>query len=500
MTADLVLAVDQGTSSTRAIAYDRSWVEVASASRPLVTAHPRSGWAEQEPLAILESVISVVAEVLSVVGGRDRIAAVGLDNQGETVVAWDRLTGEPLGPAVVWHCRRSQSIVDRVEAAGHGPTIRALTGLPLDPYFSASKIRWLLEENERVASAATDGRLAVGTVDAWLTARLGSRPQTDPSTASRTQLFGLESLAWEESLGGWWDVPLRILPTVGPSVGDLGMLDHPSWGGPLPLRAMICDQQAALAGQGGHRQGAIKATYGTGVFVLANAGPAVPPAPDGILVTVAWTDTEGRPTYALDGGVFSAGALLSWLRDVRLIDDAVELDRLAAEVDDAAGVRILPALAGLGSPWWAPEARVVIAGLTTATTPATIARAAIDAIAQRTADVVEAMAGALPDRAAPLRVDGGLTASRLLVERQADLLGAPIDVAAARESTALGTGLLAAIGCGRLTEDEAAAVAATAWRVEPRLADAERKRQRAAWQAFVRGAIALDRGEHRAVT
>jgi glycerol kinase len=494
VTADLVLAVDQGTSSTRAIAYDRSWTEVASASRPLVTTHPRPGWAEQDPLAILQSVIAVVGEVLSVVGGRERIAAAGLDNQGETVVAWDCLTGEPLGPAVLWHCRRSQSIVDRVDAAGHGPAIRALTGLPLDPYFSASKIRWLLEEDERVASAASDGRLAVGTVDAWLTARLGARPQTDPSTASRTQLFGLRSLAWEATLGGWWDVPLPILPTVVPSVGDLGVLEHPSWGGPLPLRAMICDQQAALVGQGGHRPGAMKATYGTGVFVLANAGPAVPPAPDGILVTVAWTDREGRPTYALDGGVFSAGALLSWLKEVRLIDDAVDLDRLAGQVDDAAGVRILPALAGLGAPWWKPDARVVIAGLTTATTPATIARAAIDAIAQRTADVVEAMAVALPDGAAPIRVDGGLTASRLLVERQADLLGAPVEVAAARESTALGTGLMAAIGSGRLTEGEAAAVAATARRVEPRLGDAERRSQRAAWRAFVHRAIALESG------
>src|SRR6476469_6623454 len=249
MTADLVMAVDQGTSSTRAIVYDRSWTEVASATRTLTTPYPQPGWAEQDPAAILSSVIEVVGEALAAVGGAGRIAALGVDNQGETVVAWDRDTGEPLGPAVVWHCRRSQSIVDRVAASGRGPAIRALTGLPLDPYFSASKIRWLLEEDDGVASAAADGRLAVGTVDAWLTARLGPRPQTDPSTASRTQLFGLRSLAWEPSLASDWGVPPDALPVIVPTVGDLGEIGHPSWGGSLPLRAMACDQQAALAGQ-----------------------------------------------------------------------------------------------------------------------------------------------------------------------------------------------------------------------------------------------------------
>jgi glycerol kinase len=492
MTADLVMAVDQGTSSTRAIVYDDSWTEVASASRTLTTMYPQPGWAEQDPAAILASVVEVVGEALAAVGGPGRIAAVGIDNQGETVVAWDRDTGEPLGPAVLWHCRRSQPIVDRVAASGRGPAIRALTGLPLDPYFSASKIRWLLEEDDGVASAAADGRLAVGTVDAWLTARLGPRPQTDPSTASRTQLFGLRSLAWEPSLARDWGVPSDALPVIVPSVGDLGEIRHPSWGGSLPLRAMACDQQAALAGQGGHRPGAIKATLGTGVFVLANVGSDVASPPDGILATVAWTDADGHPTYALDGGVFSAGSLLQWLHGLRLIDDPVQLDRLAVEVADAGGVRILPALAGIGAPWWEPEARGVIAGLTASAGRATIARAAIDAIAQRTADVVEAMAVAVPDPAAPFRVDGGLTASRLLVQRLADLVGRPIEVAAVRESTALGVALMAAIGSRRLTEREATEVAAPATRVEPELDDSARRSQRAAWRAFVRRAVALE--------
>lgn len=492
MTDDLVMAVDQGTSSTRAIVYDRTWSEVASASRSLTTRHPRPGSAEQDPEAILGSVVDVVGEVLAAVGGPRRIAALGIDNQGETVVAWDRSSGAALGPAILWSCRRSQPIVDRVAAAGHGPAIRALTGLPLDAYFSASKMRWLLEEHPDVVRAAAAGRLAIGTVDAWLTARLGPRPQTDPSTASRTQLFGLASLAWSPALAGWWDVPLDALPAVVPSVGDLGAVGHPAWGGSLPLRAMLCDQQAALFGQGGSRPGRIKATLGTGVFVLANAGSAVPVAPEGILVTVAWTDAEGNPTYAFDGGVFSAGALLGFLHDgLGVIDDPMELDRLAAEVDDAAGVRILPALAGVGAPWWEPDARVVIAGLSPVAGRANVARAAIDAIAHRTADVVEAMDARLADPSAPLRVDGGLTASRLVVERLTDILGRPVEVAAASESTALGVGLMAAMGAGRLSEPEAAEVAGTARRVEPRLAERERLALRTAWRTFVRRAVEL---------
>jgi glycerol kinase len=490
---DLVLAIDQGTSSTRAFAYDERWVVCASASRRLTTNHPRPGWSEQDPEAIRRSVIEVVADVIRSVGGRDRIGAVGLANQGETVVAWDRVTGRALGPAVLWHCRRSQALVDRLIAGGRGLAIQASTGLPLDPYFSAGKIRWLIEEIPAVADAATEGRLAVGTVDAWLTSTLGVEARTEPSTASRTQLFGLTSLGWEDDLLEWWGVPGSALPSVGPSTGDLGSLSHPSWGGSLPLRAMLCDQQAALFGQGGHRPGTIKATYGTGVFVLAQIGSAPPADVPGLLRTIAWTDRDGRPTYALDGGVFSAGSLLDWLHSgVGLLDDPSALDRLAGQVADAGGVRILPALAGIGAPWWRPDARAVIAGLSSSTGRGHVARAAIDAIANRVADVVEAMAAGLPDPWTPLRVDGGLTASRLLVQRQADLVGRPIDVAAATESTALGVALMAAIGCGRLTADDAAAVATTARRVEPVLGEAERRSERSAWNAFVRRAAALD--------
>ena len=322
MSADLILAIDEGTSSARAIAYDGDWQPVATAARRLTTEHPRSGWAEQDAEAIVVAVVEAVEEVLATVGGPGRIAATGLANQGETVVAWDRPTGAALAPAILWSCRRSQAIVDRIAAAGDGAWIRERTGLPLDPYFSASKFRWLLEEVPVVARAAEAGRLAFGTVDAWLTARLGAGSgaggggptaegaQSDPSTASRTQLFALADLAWDDDLIRTWGVPRATLPTLVPTTGDLGRLAHPSWGGPIPLRAMVCDQQAALAGQGGHRPGTIKATFGTGVFVLANAGSSVPDPPEGILATVAWGSPGDAATYALDGGVFSAGAFL----------------------------------------------------------------------------------------------------------------------------------------------------------------------------------------------
>jgi glycerol kinase len=514
VTQDVILAIDEGTSSARAIAYDETWTPVASAARRLVTDHPQPGWAEQDPEAILTAVVEVVAEVLGTIGGWSRVAAVGLANQGETVVAWDRVSGAALGPAVLWSCRRSQEIVDRIEAAGHGPEIRRRTGLPLDPYFSASKMRWLIEHVADVAAAAMDGRLALGTVDAWLTARLGGPPagQTDASTASRTQLLALATAAWEEDLVRIWDVPASALGSVVPTVGSLGALAHPAWGGALPLRAMVCDQQAALAGQGGHRAGAIKATLGTGVFVLSNVGRDVPAPPPGILATIAWTDAAGRPTYALDGGVFSAGALLDWLRgDLGLVGEPAALDRLAGEVPDAGGMRILPALAGLGAPWWDPTARVVFAGMSAATGRAQVARAAIDAIAQRTADVVEAMkrdrpalaresGRASPSDSAPLRVDGGLSGSDLLVQRLADLIGRPVEIAARAESTALGTAILAAIGCGRIDEASAAAVVATKRVVDPAMDAATRLAERSAWTAFVRHAAAFEPAVPRAAS
>lgn len=481
-----LLAIDEGTTSTRAIAFDLELRVVAEAAVPIETHHPRPDWAEQDPLAILDSVVDTVARVLEVVGGPERIAAVGLDNQGESVVAWDAETLDPLSPVVVWHCRRSLPIVERLRAAGLEARIRERTGLPLDPYYSAGKVRWLLENVAAVAEAARRGTLRVGTVDAWLTARLDEgRARTDPSTASRTQLFSLQDLRWDPELAAAFEIPLDALPAVVPTAGELGQLRHPRWGGPLPLRALACDQQAALAGHAGFEPGSLKATYGTGVFVLGNAGDRRSADPD-LETSVAWHLDDGSLATILQGGVFTAGAFVDWLRDdLRLIDDPAETESLARSVPDTGGVAVLPALAGLGPPWWRPDARAVVRGLSAGTGRAHLVRASLDGLAHLVADLVEAMVPALGSEPERLRVDGGLTANGYLMARQADLLGLPVEVAAAEESTALGIAGLAGLGAGLLDHEAIRRANPARTRIEPSISGAERRRERDAWRRFV---------------
>jgi glycerol kinase len=484
--SDLILAVDQGSSSTRAVVYDTELRPLANASRPLRTAHPQPGWVEQDAGEILGSVVATVAEVLEAVDAR-RITAAGIDNQGETVVAWDAESGAPLAPAVSWQCNRSVEIVNRLHCAGHEPEVRQRSGLRLDPYFSAGKMTWLLEHVPAVADARARGTLRLGTVDAWLTARLAGEPLTDPSTASRTQLFDLDESSWSPQLAALFAVPLDTLPRVVDSAGELGRLRHPAWGDvELPLSALACDQQAALAGHGAFGGGAMKATYGTGVFVLATAGEVRPRPDERLLTTIAWR-LAGTTTYAVDGGVFSAGTLLDWLVRLGLLDDASSSDALARAVDDAANVRLLPALNGLGAPWWRPEATAVVAGLTLSTRPEHVVRAALDGIAQRTADIVDTMLEARGAADAPeaLRADGGLSANGYLMQRQADLIGLSVDVASVADTTALGIAGLAGIGAGRIGPDVIAAANPTARRIQPALDASARRRQRAGWREFV---------------
>lgn len=492
MSDDLILAVDQGTTSTRAIAFDGRLQPVASAAIPLDTAHPRPGWVEQDPELILESVVDAVARVLAEVGGPGRIGALGLDNQGETVVAWDAETGQALAPAVVWQCRRSLPIVERLQAAGLEPAIRERTGLPLDPYFSAGKMTWLLEEVPAVTKAAARGTLRLGTVDAWLTARLDrGDARTDPSTASRTQLLSLATGAWDAELLHWFGVPPSALPRIVPTAGELGQVEHPRWGGALRVAAMACDQQAALAGHGAFAAGALKATYGTGVFVLANAGDRRTPVA-GLETSIAWCLPGGVSATVLQGGLFTAGAFVDWLRDeLGLIAEPAETAALAAAVPDTAGVRVLPALAGLGAPWWRPAATAVIAGLTAAAGRPHVVRAALDGIAHGVADLVESMAAELPAPPRRLRVDGGLTANGYLMQRQADLLGLPVDLARTEESTALGIAGLAGIGAGRWgpAHLRSASPIRSTWR--PRLERPDRLAEREAWRRFASAAANL---------
>jgi glycerol kinase len=362
--------------------------------------------------------------------------------------------------------------------------------MPLDPYFSAGKLTWLLEHDERVAAALDAGTLRLGTVDAWLCDQLGAGFTTDPSTASRTQLAVPGNPGWDEQLLDAFGVPGSALPDVRDSVGDLGALRHPDWAEELPLRARVVDQQAALAGAGCTRPGLVKATYGTGVFVLAHVGDERPsPGEAGLLPTVAWR-VDGRVEYALDGGVFTAGALLEWLsRDLGLADGPPALAALAREVDDANGVRVLPALAGLGAPWWRSDARAVVAGLTSGARAGHVARAALEAIAWRVADIVEAVARQAPVDA--LRVDGGLTRDDLLLQLQADTTGVPVQRGAV-DATAAGSAALAAVGAGIWSgTDEIAERIPAGEPVEPTRDDAWRKSAHADWRAFVERAAAL---------
>jgi glycerol kinase len=474
----VILGIDDGTTAVKVALFDDNLQEVASARRPVPTSNPAPGRVEQDAEAVLEAVVDAVAEVLPAAEGRP-IDGVGLDHQGESVLAWDPETGGARSPIVVWQDKRGSDAYDDV-----APDLLARTGLPPDPYFSAPKLSWLVRELGGDAAAA----VRLGTVDAFLCDRLGAGSATDASTASRTALQSLAAPgAWDAELCAAFGVPRGALPRIAPTTGDLGALRHPRWGDvALPLRARVCDQQAALAGAGCVRPGMTKATYGTGVFVLAHAGTEVPHA-DRLLPTIAW-DASGRVEYALDGGVFTAGALLEWLTGtLGLAADPIALDALAASVDDTAGVRVLPALAGAGAPWWKPDARALVAGLTAAATPAHIARAAFESIAHRVADILDAA----PAPVAVLRVDGGLTNSALLCQLQADLAQVPVE-RGTPDATVTGAAGLALVGAGLLPDTTALeSLAPTIGRFEPRIPAAEAATLRAARRTFAAAALAL---------
>jgi len=483
-TGGLLLGIDEGTTAVKAALFDRDLRLVAEARRPVASRHPGLGRVEQDPVEIERAVIESVGEVLAARAGRT-ILAVGLDHQGESVLAWDVDTGAAITPVVVWQDKRSEPILRQLD----GDVVER-SGLPLDPYFSAGKLAWLLAHDPAVAAARARGALRLGTVDAFLSQRFGGDSATDLSTASRTQLLALGGGDWDGELCATFGVPVDALPTLRPSFGALGTLRHPDWPIELPLCARVVDQQAALAGAGCLAPGEVKATYGTGVFVLGLRDGPLPYSDSGLLSTVAWSDGDSTQ-YALDGGVFAAGALLDWLAsDLGLAADAAALAGLAATVPDSSGVRVLPALAGLGAPWWRPEARGVIAGLHGGARPAHIARAALEAIAWRVTDIVEAMSALTPLR--ELRVDGGLTNDPTLVQLQADALGAPV-LRTTADVTVLGAALLAGVGAGVFASlGDAATRLPAAHTVLPD-PTAMRQRQRAheRWRAFVATASML---------
>jgi len=458
-----VLAIDAGTTGVRTVAVDEAGTVRARAYREFPQHFPRPGWVEHDPLAILDATRATLAEAAAAVEGP--VAAIGITNQRETAVVWDRVTGEPRHRAIVWQDRRTADRCEQLRAAGHEPMIRARTGLVLDPYFSATKLEWLLGPGGVRADAA----LAFGTVDTWLLWCLtgghhGGVHATDPSNASRTLLYDLDALAWSEELCDLFGVPRACLPAVRPSSGRFGVTTPADAAGlAAPIAGIAGDQAAALFGQACFEPGMTKSTYGTGSFVLTNLGPTHPPPTEGLLTSVAW-QLGGDVAYALEGAVFVTGAAIQWLRDeLGIIADAAETGPLAASVPDTGGVVFVPAFTGLGSPWWDPYARGAVLGITRGTTRAHLARAVVEAIAWQVRDVVEAIRAAVRRDLPGLRVDGGAAVMDVLCQLQADLLGVAVQRAAVQETTALGAAFLAGLAVDVWASP---AAAARAWRAD----------------------------------
>ena len=486
MSDSLLLGLDVGTTGVKAVLVDAQLQTLASATRRIPTQHPHPGWVEQPGEDILSAVVDSVAEVLA--QAEREVTACGLDHQGESVIAWDAETGEPLSPNLVWQDKRATPILERLTAAGHDDEITRRSGLPIDPYFSAAKLTWMLEELDAVQAAREAGTLRLGTLDAFLCDRLGAGFATDPTTTSRMQLSAPGGDDFDPWLCEVFGVARESLARIEDTVGDLGVLRHESWSRELPLRARLVDQQAALAGTGCVVEGMVKATYGTGVFVFAHAGTTLPEG-GGLLPTVAWR-IDGVTEYALDGGVFAAGALLEWMsRQLGLADDPEALAALARDAEDSGGVRVLPGIAGIGAPWWRPEARGVISGLTAASGKPQVARAALEGIAWRVADVFEAVSERVDVKS--LRVDGGLTNDPLLVSLQADAIGVPVEQVTA-DATSLGAALLAGLGAGVFASlPEAAALVPIAKHVDPESDAAWRAAEHGRWKEFVQRAADL---------
>ena len=464
----MILAIDEGTTGVTCFVFDEGGRIAGRAYSEFEQHFPRPGWVEHDAAEIWSVTRAVAAEAITAAGiSGSELAGVGITNQRETVVAWDRSTGEPLHRALVWQDRRTAERCDELVEAGHEALVRERTGLVIDPYFSGTKIEWLLRNVEGTRDAA------FGTMDSWLTYKLTGRHVTDYSNASRTMLFDIRRLSWDEELCGLLDIDPASLPEPAPSAQIYGTTTE--FGGEVPVAGIAGDQQAALFGQACHRPGDAKNTYGTGCFVLLNTGPEAPPPGDGLLTTVAWGLGDQPVDYALEAAVFVTGAAVQWLRDgLGIIEEAAETEALAESLAGNEGVYFVPALTGLGSPHWDPYARGMIIGLTRGTGRAHIARAALEAIAYQTVDAVRAQEAASGDSLSELRVDGGGVANSWLMQFQADVLGAPVVVPEVSETTGLGAAYLAGIATGAWTKDEVAENWREAKRYEPEISQDER--------------------------
>jgi glycerol kinase len=484
-----VLALDQGTTSSRAIVFDQTGAVLAQAQREFTQRFPNPGMVEHDPEEIwrtqLDTALGALAEARL---APDDLACIGITNQRETTLVWDRATGVPIHPAIVWQDRRTAADCDRLERDGLGPLVRQRTGLVIDAYFSATKLRWLLDHVPGARDRAERGELCFGTVDAWLLWKLtgGAVHATDLTNASRTMLLDLRAGAWDDGLLAALGVPRAMLPDVVPSSGVVAEATADGLAG-VPIAGVAGDQQAALFGQQCTTPGMAKNTYGTGCFLLLNTGDTPTPSEHGLISTAAWRVGDDAPAFALEGSVFIAGAVVQWLRDgLGIIRSSAEVETLARSVDDAGGVFLVPALAGLGAPHWDQYARGAILGLTRGTTAAHIARAALEGVAYQVADLARAMEADAGRSIEDLRVDGGAARNDLLMQFQADLLQIPLERPATTESTALGAALLAGLATGVWgSMDDLAHVWSLERRFEPSIPAAEAERRLARWHEAV---------------
>ena len=442
-----VIAIDAGTTGVRSRAVFDDGRQGSASYREFAQIYPQPGWVEHDAEEVWAVVRSTLTEVIDLVG-IDSVAAIGIANQRETAVAWNRTTGRPYGNAIVWQDRRTADRCEELREGGYLPLVRQTTGLVLDPYFTASKFEWMLAQRE----IPVDTDLALGTIDSWLIWNLtgGQVHATDPTNASRTMLFDIRTLRWSADLCDLFGVPASALPSVQPSSGRFGLTSRAA-GCPdgIPIAGVAGDQQAALFGQACFTPGMAKNTYGTGSFVLLNVGASCPAPTEGMLTTVAWQLADGSVAYALEGAIFVTGAAIQWMRDgLGLITSASEIGPLAQTAADNGGVYLVPAFTGLGSPWWDPYARGTVVGITRGTTKAHLARAVVEAMAYQSRDVVEAMAAASGTTLAALRVDGGASIMDLLLQMQADQLGVTVQRPSDRETTALGAAYLAGLAEG----------------------------------------------------
>ena len=485
----VILALDQGTTSCRAICFDRQGRALSLAQREFAQHYPRPGWVEHDAQEIWETQLAVAREALERRAiPATSVAAVGITNQRETVLFWDRRTGQPLTRAIVWQCRRTAEMCERLKAAGHEATIRGKTGLVLDAYFSGTKVAWLLEHTPGLREKARRGEACAGTIDSWLIFRLtgGKAHVTDPTNASRTMLFNLHSRRWDDDLLTLLGVPRQVLPEIRPSSQVYGKTPRELLGAEIPVAGAAGDQQAALFGQGCTSPGLAKNTYGTGSFLLVHTGEKPAPSSRGLLTTMAAT-VGNSPAYALEGSIFITGAAIQWLRDsLRLIENSADSERHAAGVPDTGGVYFVPAFVGLGAPHWDPYARGTILGLTRGTTRAHIIRAALEAIAYQSREVVEAAEEDAGIRIAALKVDGGAARNDFLMQFQADILDRPVIRPTVTETTALGAAYLAGLAVGYWAGlEEIGQNWGVERRFEPRMGAEEREVLYAGWRRAV---------------